>query len=47
MGSRNYISVTELSTMVSKTRRTINKKINHLLEIGIIQIYDFHRYHNI
>ena len=38
MGSRNCITATELSIMVSKTRRTINKKINHLLELGIIKM---------
>lgn len=38
MGSRSYITATELSKMVSKTRRTINKKINHLLELGVIKM---------
>ena len=38
MGSRNCITATELSVMVSKTRRTVNKKINHLLEMEIIKM---------
>lgn len=38
MGSRNCISATELSVMISKTRRTVNKKINHLLELDIIKM---------
>lgn len=38
MGSRSYITATELSLMVSKTRRTINKKLSHLLEIGVIKM---------
>lgn len=35
MGSRNSIMATELSVMISKTRRTVNKNINHLLEQDI------------
>ena len=38
MGSRSCITATELSMMVSKTRRTINKKLSHLLEIGVIKM---------
>ena len=38
MGSRSCITATELSVMVSKTRRTINKKLSHLLEIGVIKM---------
>ncbi|MCM1134891.1 MAG: putative DNA binding domain-containing protein [Clostridium sp.] len=38
MGSRNCITATELSVMISKTRRTVNKKINHLLELKIIKM---------
>ena len=38
MGSRSRITATELSEMVSKTRRTINKKLSHLLEIGVIKM---------
>lgn len=38
MGSRNCITATELSVMISKTRRTINKKINHLLELEIVKM---------
>lgn len=38
MGSRNCITATELSVMISKTRRTVNKKINHLLELEIIKM---------
>ena len=35
IGSRNSIMAMELSVMISKTRRTINKNINHLLEQDI------------
>lgn len=35
MESRNSIMATELSVMISKTRRTVNKNINHLLEQDI------------
>ena len=38
MGSRNCITATELSVMISKTQRTVNKKINHLMELGIIKM---------
>ena len=38
MGSRSCITATELSVMVSKTRRTINKKLSHLLQIGVIKM---------
>ncbi len=38
MGSRSCITATELSMMVSKTRRTINKKLSNLLEIGVIKM---------
>ncbi|MBD5503980.1 MAG: cell filamentation protein Fic [Lachnospiraceae bacterium] len=38
MGSRNCITATELSVMISKTRRTVNKKINHLMELEIIRM---------
>lgn len=38
MGSRSCITATELSMMVSKTKRTINKKLSHLLEIGLIKM---------
>ncbi len=38
MGSRSHITATELSMMVNKTRRTINKKMNHLLEMEVIRM---------
>lgn len=38
MGSRNCITATELSVMIGKTRRTVNKKINHLMELEIIRM---------
>ena len=38
MGSRSCITATELSVMVSKTRRTINKKLSNLLEIGVVKM---------
>ncbi len=38
MGSRSCITATELSMMVSKTKRTINKKLSNLLEIGVIKM---------
>ncbi len=38
MGSKNCITATELSVLTSKTRRTINKKLSHLLEIGVIKM---------
>lgn len=38
MGSKSYITATELSVMTSKTRRTINKKLSHLLEIEVIKM---------
>lgn len=38
MGSRSCITATELSEMVSRTRRTINKKFSHLLEIWEIKM---------
>ena len=38
MGSRSCITATELSVMVSKTRRTMNKKLSNLLEIGVVKM---------
>ena len=38
MGSRSHITATELSMMVNKTRRTINKKMNRLLEMEVIRM---------
>ncbi|MBD5515850.1 MAG: cell filamentation protein Fic [Lachnospiraceae bacterium] len=38
MGSRSCITATELSVMISKTRRTVNKKINHLMELEMIRM---------
>lgn len=38
MGSRSCITATELSVIIRKTRRTINKKLSHLLEMGVIKM---------
>lgn len=38
MGCRDCITATELSARLGKTRRTVNKKISHLLELGIIKM---------